>query len=200
MQPMTSTGARNFNLRAEGDGPVRGLGLGFVGRSARWFRMAAWLLAGLLVVNSAHQASAAGMDSAREGREAFLRAIAEVETGGNARKVGRLGERGLFQFRQATWRQHTTQSFRDAHTPAVAYDIASRHYDWILHELERNGKRATPFMVAAAWNSGVNRVVSGRIPSVSRDYAQRVVNLASCWSPVIRMASRTGSAVVVASN
>ena len=197
---MTSAGARNINPRAEGDGPVRGPRVGFAGRSVRWGRMAAWLLAGFLALDSAHNASAAGMDSAREGREAFLRAIAEVETGGNARQVGRLGERGLFQFRQATWRQHTAKSFRDAHTPAIAYEIASRHYDWILHELERNGKRATPFMVAAAWNSGVSRVLSGRIPSVSRDYAQRVVNLASCWSPVIRMASRTGSAVVVASN
>jgi soluble lytic murein transglycosylase-like protein len=164
----------------------------------RWSRIVLVAAAALLAVNSTEAAGA--VDSARSGRDAFLRAIAEVETGNNPRKVGRLGERGQYQFRQATWRQHTRQPFRDAHNPSIAHAVASRHYDWILQQLERNGKRATPYMVAAAWNSGIGRVTSGRIPAASKDYAQRVVNLASCWSPSIRAAMVTGSAVAVAAN
>lgn len=167
----------------------------------RWSRTAAFAVAAVLTLASTRDAEAASAaDTARSGRDAFLRAIAEVETGNNPRKVGRLGERGQYQFRQMTWRQHTKQPFRDAHNPAVAHAVAARHYDWILQQIERSGKRATPYMVAAAWNSGVSRVTSGRIPASSKDYAQRVVNLASCWSPAIRAASVTGSAVSVASN
>jgi hypothetical protein len=165
---------------------------------ARWARAAALTCALVLTANIVQ--AAGSVDSARSGRDAFLRAIAEVETGNNPRKVGRLGERGQYQFRQATWGQHTKHPFRDAHNPAVAHAVASRHYDWILQQLERSGKRATPYMVAAAWNSGIGRVTSGRIPTASKDYAQRVVNLASSWSPAIRAASITGSAVAVAAN
>jgi len=166
-------------------------------RLTRWGRAAALAGALVLSLSAAVREAAAAEDT---GRDAFLRAIAEVETGNNPRKVGRLGERGQYQFRLATWRQHTSRPFREAHSPSVAYTVAARHYDWILQSLERNGKRATPFMIAAAWNSGVTRVNSGRIPAVSRDYAQRVVNLASLWSPTIRAASITGTATAVASN
>jgi hypothetical protein len=194
------TSYRNENSQnlAEGAGTVRRSSFSLKSLVGRWSRLAAFAVAALLAVNTMHAASST--DSARSGRDAFLRAIAEVETGNNPRKVGRLGERGQYQFRQGTWRQHSRQPFRDAHNPSVAHDVASRHYDWILQQLERSGKRATPFMVAAAWNSGIGRVTSGRIPAVSKDYAQRVVNLASCWSPAIRAAMVTGSAVAVAAN
>ena len=163
-----------------------------------WRQLAAILgLALIAVTTNGHSAQ---RETPTAGRDAFLRAIAEVETGNNPRRVGRMGERGPYQFRAATWQQHTRQPFRDAHNPAIAHAVASRHYDWIMQQLERNGRPATPYMVAAAWNSGVTRVSSGRIPAASRDYAQRVVNLASLWSPSIRAASITGSAVRVASN
>lgn len=165
-------------------------------RLVRFARSAAVAFA-LVFALSAVREAAAAQDN---GRDAFLRAIAEVETGNNPRKVGRLGERGQYQFRLATWRQHTKRPFGEAHSPSIAHAVASRHYDWILQTLQRNGKQPTPFMIAAAWNSGVTRVSSGRIPAVSRDYAQRVVNLASLWSPAIRAASITGTATAVAAN
>lgn len=168
----------------------------FGARLARWGRTLAMVGAVVLAAGMTSEAAAAHDN----GRDAFLRAIAEVETGNNPRKIGRLGERGQYQFRLATWRQHTKRPFGEAHSPAVAYAVASRHYDWILQTLERNGRQPTPYMIAAAWNSGVSRVSSGRIPAASRDYAERVVNLASLWSPAIRAASITGSATSVASN
>lgn len=195
---MMQTTNRNFTTpQAEDAGSVRGTSL-VTSLLGRWGRRTALLCTALVLIMGASRGEAA--ETARSGRDAFLRAIAEVETGNNPRKVGRLGERGQYQFRQATWRQHTSQPFRSAHNPSVAHTVASQHYDWIIQQIERSGKRATPYMVAAAWNSGVGRVTSGRIPAASKDYAQRVVNLASCWSPVIRAASITGSAVSLASN
>ncbi len=55
-----------------------------------------------------------------------LKAIAQVESRGNPRRVGRLGERGLYQFRRDTWRQHTRENFYRAHHPGVATAGAPR--------------------------------------------------------------------------
>lgn len=108
-----------------------------------------------------------------------LRAIAQVESRGNPRRIGRLGERGLYQFRRDTWRQHTRESFYRAHHPGVATAVARRHYHWILAQLRSRGRQGTPYEVALAWNAGVNSVISGRAPAQAHRYAQRVVNLAS---------------------
>jgi soluble lytic murein transglycosylase-like protein len=186
---------QNLNSSSETAGARRD-SFPFQSRLVRWGRIAALVCAFGFALSSGREAQAAQDD----GRDAFLRAIAEVETGNNPRKVGRSGERGLYQFRQNTWRQHTRRPFYDAHSPAVAHDVATRHYEWILQSLQRNGQRPTPYMIAAAWNSGVSRVSSGRIPASTRDYAQRVVNLASMWSPAIRSAQITGAAPRVASN
>ena len=191
----TSNLTRNDNLSAEPAAWARS-SISFSSRLARWGR-AAVLGCTMILAAGSLSAASTGHD---DGRDAFLRAVAEVETGNNPRKIGRLGERGQYQFRLKTWRQHTRRPFGEAHHPTIAHQVASRHYDWILQTLERNGRRATPYMIAAAWNSGVSRVSSGRIPAASRDYAERVVNLASLWSPAIRAASITGSAPRVASN
>ena len=108
-----------------------------------------------------------------------LRAIAEVETRGNPRRVGRLGERGMYQFRRETWRQHTAEDFRRAHHPEISTTVARRHYDWILRELRNRGHEGTPYEVALAWNAGLSRVLTGKVPSRSRLYAERVANLAT---------------------
>lgn len=108
-----------------------------------------------------------------------LRAIANVESQGNPRRVGRLGERGLYQFRRATWRQHTRENFSRAHHPEIATTVAHRHYNWIVRELRANGFEGSPYEVALAWNAGLSRVLAGKVSSASHNYAQRVVNLAS---------------------
>jgi hypothetical protein len=107
-----------------------------------------------------------------------LRAIAAVESNGDPTLVGRMGERGLYQFRRTTWRQHTEEDFRRAHHPEISATVARRHYDWICEALRARGYQATPYEVALAWNAGLSRVLSGRAPSRSHHYAQRVANLA----------------------
>ena len=116
-------------------------------------------------------------------RDAFLKAIAEVETGGNPRAVGRLGERGLYQFRKETWRQHTRRSFFEAHNPNVSYQVASQHFDWLYDGLVRNGVRPTNYLLAAAWNAGLSRALSGNASKSTRNYARRVANIAANLTP-----------------
>jgi len=133
-------------------------------------------------------------------RDTFLRAIAEVETGGNARAIGRKGERGMFQFTRTTWRLHSQRAFADAHIPSVSFAVAARHYDWLVDGLVRNGRQPTPYLLAAAWNAGLGRVVNGQLPRSSRDYASRVVNIVSVTKPSIPVAMAVEPAILIASD
>ena len=110
-------------------------------------------------------------------RDAFLKAVAMVETGGNARAVGSKGERGLYQFTRLTWQQHTKRSHHEAHDPGYSLTIARKHYDWLYTNLSRKGFPPSPYWVAVAWNSGLTRTTTGRFPSMSRRYGERVSNL-----------------------
>lgn len=92
---------------------------------------------------------------------------------------GKLGERGPYQFRRTTWRMHTSSSFDLAENRSVANTVAKRHYAWIEAQLKANGVAPSEHNVAMAWNAGVNAVIRGRVPAVARDYANRVVNIAS---------------------
>lgn len=113
---------------------------------------------------------------------AMLRGIRIVETQDQLHPPrGKLGERGPYQFRRSTWRMHTSSSFDLAENREVANTVARRHYAWIQTQLTANGIEPSPYNVAIAWNAGVNAVIRGRIPAVSRDYATRVVNLAGTF-------------------
>ncbi len=132
------------------------------------------ILSGLLMVGLFSQAGAVTYDGQRD---AFLEAISIVETNGNPRAIGSLGERGLYQFTRATWRQHTKRSHYEAHDPSYSKIIARKHYDWLYANLSDRGFPPSPYWLAVAWNSGLKRTTSGRFPSVSRKYAERVTNL-----------------------
>jgi hypothetical protein len=114
---------------------------------------------------------------ALEKPETILAAIRLVETHNNPRMVGNLGERGAYQFRYTTWKQHTNNSFKQAHNPKEANKIAKLHLNWIKTTLKKNGKPANNYNIALAWNAGVNAVVTNRINRNSKDYAQRVSNI-----------------------
>src|SRR4051812_18752269 len=106
-----------------------------------------------------------------------LRAINWVENPTNQTQVGRFGELGPYQFRPATWRMHTQKPFRQAIQREVADEAAVKHYEWIKRSFEQAGVDPTVFNIAMAWNCGVDAVISGRVPTVSYQYAQRVANL-----------------------
>jgi hypothetical protein len=105
-----------------------------------------------------------------------LRAINWVENPTNHTRVGKFGEMGPYQFRVGTWRMHTHRPFSQAIQREAADEVAVLHYEWIKDNLEKAGVDASPFNIAMAWNTGVNNVIRGRAPSVSYNYAQRVVN------------------------
>lgn len=106
-----------------------------------------------------------------------LRAINWVENPTNQTKVGRFGELGPYQFRPGTWRMHTDKPFNLAIKREEADAVAVKHYEWIKKTFERAGIEVNSFNIALAWNSGVDAVLSGRSPSVSYNYAERVTNL-----------------------
>jgi len=107
----------------------------------------------------------------------FLYAIREVETGNVYDcKPGRLGEQGPYQFRREVWTHYTNAPFADART-GFADRVALEHYQWIAERLRSNGLTPTQWRIAAAWNGGVEAVISGRVPRASRNYATRVMNL-----------------------
>lgn len=107
-----------------------------------------------------------------------LQAIHLIENPHNSSRPGAHGELGAYQFRSSTWRMHTRKPFRQALVRAHADQVALIHYDWICTQLQRRGLPVTSYNIAMVWNAGIGAVTSGRVPQVSRQYAQRVVNIA----------------------
>lgn len=112
-------------------------------------------------------------------RWATLEAIHQLENPGNSAEPGALGELGPYQFREGTWKMHTTAPFSRALDRRSSDAVAVKHYEWIKGELERRGIAATPYRVALAWNGGIRAVFVEHPPSVAVDYASRAANLAA---------------------
>ena len=108
-----------------------------------------------------------------------LQAIHLIENPHNSVLPGAHGELGAYQFRPATWRMHSRQPFQKAIVRSHADQVAVAHYEWLSSQLRRNGLPATTYNIALAWNAGIGATVSGRVPAASRQYAQRVVNIAN---------------------
>jgi len=106
-----------------------------------------------------------------------LQAINLVENPRNSPKPGANGELGPYQFRESTWRMHTSKPFSMAVEREHADEVAVMHYEWLRSGLERNGLQASSYNIALAWNAGLGAVVKGRVGNGTRGYAMRVVNL-----------------------
>jgi hypothetical protein len=111
-------------------------------------------------------------------RWATLEAIHQLENPGNSDQPGALGELGAYQFREETWKMHTTAPFSRALDRRSSDAVAVKHYEWIKAELERRGITATPYRIALAWNGGIRAVFVEHPPAVAVDYASRAANLA----------------------
>ncbi len=108
-----------------------------------------------------------------------LQAIHWVENPHDSLKPGPCGELGAYQFREGTWRMHTQVPFRQAIDRKHADAVAIRHYEWIKRGLVRAGLPVTPYHVALAWNGGLSATLRGRVSAATRNYAERVNNLAT---------------------
>jgi len=108
-----------------------------------------------------------------------LQAIHWVENPHDSPKAGPCGELGAYQFRENTWRMHTQVPFKLAIDRTHSDEVAVRHYEWIKRGLIRAGLPVTPYNVALAWNDGLAATIKGRVPAATRNYAERVNNLAT---------------------
>lgn len=118
-----------------------------------------------------------GGDLMASDRWETLKAINLVENPRNSPKPGAAGELGPYQFRERTWRMHTSKPFALAVEREHADEVAVLHYEWLRVGLERNGMTASPYNIALAWNAGLSAVVNGRVGTGTRGYASRVANL-----------------------
>lgn len=106
----------------------------------------------------------------------FLRAIREVESGDNPRKIGKLGERGTYQFRKSTWQMMKTRlPFRLASNRSASDIVASAYLNYLRERTrERCGKcNVTYWGLALDWNAGPARKYVNYLAAY--DYADRVM-------------------------
>jgi len=111
-------------------------------------------------------------------RWATLEAIHQLENPQNSAEPGTCGELGAYQFREETWKMHTSAPFSRALDRRSSDAVAVKHYEWIKGELERRGIIATPYRIALVWNGGIRAVLVEHPPSAAVDYASRAANLA----------------------
>jgi hypothetical protein len=112
-------------------------------------------------------------------RWATLEAIHQLENPMNTDEPGSFGELGAYQFREETWKMHTTAPFSRALDRHSSDAVAVKHYEWIKAELEHRGIVATPYRIALAWNGGIKAVFVEHPSAVAVDYASRAANLAA---------------------
>lgn len=107
-----------------------------------------------------------------------LEAIHWIENPNDSVRPGPCGELGAYQFREATWRMHTTMPFARAIERSASDDVAILHYEWLKRGLVRHGLEVTTYNIALAWNGGLTATVRGSVRARTRDYAERVTNIA----------------------
>jgi hypothetical protein len=112
-------------------------------------------------------------------RWATLEAIHQLENPQDSSEPGTNGELGAYQFREDTWKMHTSAPFRRALDRRASDVVAVKHYEWIKCELERRGVAPTPYRIALAWNGGIGAVFLDNPPASAVDYAARAANLAA---------------------
>lgn len=121
----------------------------------------------------------------------LVEAIVQVESAGNAKRVGRQGERGLMQVKPATWAEVTGKmygsrlSFERAFEPALNRHVGLAYLRQLrdfLHEHRQRWGGDERSLLLACYNAGPGRVrASGfrmdQLPSTTRDYVQRATAL-----------------------
>lgn len=109
-------------------------------------------------------------------QDVFLRALAEIESGGHTGKIGHHGERSAFQMKRVVWKKYTDRPFSEATTnPVLARDIALRHMYFLATEIQQRGLTVTAYRLAVSWNGGLGALPAP--PRPTRDYARRLNNL-----------------------
>jgi hypothetical protein len=96
--------------------------------------------------------------------EAFLLALALVESGGDDLAIGKAGERGRYQISRAVWKQHAPKAWvfeQDIRQLWQSEVVAVMHIKWLASHTPE-GKARTVRWTAAAWNCGLDRCQKAR--------------------------------------
>ncbi|HOW97566.1 MAG TPA: lytic transglycosylase domain-containing protein [Kiritimatiellia bacterium] len=123
--------------------------------------------------------------------DCLVEAVIQVESGGDPRKVGKAGERGLMQIKRGTWRDVTRRlygkpvSFDRAFEPELNRIVGRAYLAHLQDFLGRNQshwKTDELSLLLACYNAGPTRVAKGgfhpdRWPVLTREYVQRVTAL-----------------------
>lgn len=121
----------------------------------------------------------------------FVEAIVQVESAGNPQCVGKAGERGLMQIKEATWRETTARLFPEpidfdrAFEPDLNRLVGQAYLAWLEQYLRDHHAHWTGDMrslLAASYNAGPTRIRMAdfdfrRLPPRTQDYARRVTAL-----------------------
>ncbi len=159
------------------------------------------LLLSLAIVSRAFSATEVTLPTtAPVSDDALLAAIADVETGNNAAKRGRYGERTQLQILPTTWRQFSRLPHSaSANNPEETDRVARAYLSVIRARLRARGLPETPFFIAAGWNAGPGwkKLTNGTVT-----YAERVANIVEASQPketFARAVETTGPTVSIVS-
>jgi hypothetical protein len=121
----------------------------------------------------------------------LVEAVVQIESQGNPRMVGSVGERGLMQIRESTWNEVTRRHFGKAIPFSRAFEPelnrqVGRLYlgdlQTFLYEYQSDWQSDLRTLLLACYNAGPDRVRIHhfnvrRLPQVVQSYAQRGSNL-----------------------
>ena len=118
-------------------------------------------------------------------------AVAQIESDGQARKVGRAGERGLMQIKRSTWQQVTRNlyghalPFDQAFDPAINRRVGKAYLAELqifLQAYKSRWRSDERSLLLACYNAGPGCVVAAgfnvkRVPASTRSYVERATAL-----------------------
>lgn len=127
----------------------------------------------------------------RQVADYLVEAVIQVESGGNPRKIGQAGERGIMQIKRATWIHTTKRLYGQALPFGDAFDAGlnrriGRAYlaelQAFLQENRRAWRSDERSLLLACYNAGPTRVMEARfdlrrLPTSTRSYIERATAL-----------------------
>jgi hypothetical protein len=108
----------------------------------------------------------------------LLRCIGQVERVRGSHRRGHFGERGKYQFTEATWKSVTSIPFDEAENDQVSDNVARFYLNKLRYQLLERRIDATVYNIAMAFHCGLNGAVLRTFQSQdAKEYCIRVENL-----------------------
>ena len=107
--------------------------------------------------------------------DAYLLALAQIETGVNDHKTGPHGEVSRYQMKRWLWSHYSSSS--DWDNPEVSREVALSHLRHIKEWLRERYGHISPAAVAGVWHYGEKDFALNPIGCTRSPYAKRFSNL-----------------------